>query len=287
MINLVIVGITQSIIVFLLFNKNESLSIERNILSTYLLLISCTIFITMGGYLINDYFDYEIDSINKQIKHRFGKSQLLNTYFSVNCFGFCIALLICSTISQYVYLLVYIVSIGLLFLYASHLKRKGLIGNVVVSLFSSLVIGLLWYVQEYFHFEISEFQKGILIFFMSFIFLASMARELVKDCEDIEGDKNFKLSTLPIKIGINKTKVFISFFLILLLGISLAWMYWLRQSSNIILLLILIPNILLNIYLIFSNFKSITKEDFTLISIQLKALMGLGIISLAIISYCA
>jgi len=283
LINLLIVGITQSIIIFLLF-KHET-SGESNASLVYFAIIACTILISLGGYLINDYFDYEIDSINKRPKHRFDKAQLLQSYFISNIAGFGIGCYVCSLVDNYYYLLVYILAIVLLFLYASHFKKQGLVGNMIVSLFSSLVIALLWYVQAYFGVKVDDFQQSILIFFMSFIFLSSMARELVKDCQDLEGDKAFGLFTLPIRIGIEKTGFFIGLFLIVLLIVLVSWIYWLQPYRNLLVQASLLPIILINIYLVFKNFKARSKKDFAFISNSIKVMMALGIISLALISY--
>jgi len=284
-INLLIVGITQSIVIFFLFDTIFGYAATNTIQQVYFLIIACTILITLGGYLINDFFDYEIDSTNKKAAKRLSKIHLLTAYFLVCFAGFGIAYFICHLIGQFSYLLVYILAMALLFLYASHFKSQGLIGNVVVALFSSLVVALLWFVQVYFGHEVPPFKASTLIFFMCFIFLASMARELVKDCEDIQGDKQFGLKTLPIRIGIERTIFFIGLFLIVLFLVLLSWFYWIAPQSSILIKASLLPIILVNLYLVFKNFKAKTKQDFASISSLIKLMMGLGIISLGLISY--
>ena len=285
LINLLIVGITQCIVIFFLFETSFTHSDSSNILYTYLLLIACTLMITLGGYLINDYFDYEIDSINKKSKVRFQKAELLQAYFISTAIGFGIAIAVASIINQYAYLLIYILAIGLLFLYASHFKQRGLIGNFIVSIFSSLVIALLWFVQEYYNLEVSRLKQMLLIFFMIFIFLASMAREIVKDCEDIKGDQTFGLKTFPIQIGIQRTNIFISLFLVTLLIVCSSWLYWIFPLASTLAKISMIPIILLNLYVIFKNSGAKSKEDYAQISLLLKLLMGFGIIALGLISY--
>ena len=284
-INLLIVGLTQYIIIFLLFNTNASKNTDFDISSIYQLLVACTITITLGGYFINDYFDYKIDEINKHPKYRFEKPVLLQAYFLLNIIGFGLALVIVNLIDQYIFLLIYIAAITLLFLYASHFKKQGLIGNFIVSIFSSLVIALLWFVQDHFQNQVSDYQKNLLLFFMSFIFLASMARELVKDCQDIKGDSQFNLKTLPINIGKEKTNVFIGLFLITLLIVCSSWLYWIFPFSGILVKISLIPILILNLVLIYKNKSAKSTADYAQTSMLIKVLMGFGLISLTLISY--
>ncbi len=112
-----------------------------------------------------------------------------------------------------------------------------------------------------------------------------MSRELVKDCEDIEGDKAFGLLTMPIRIGVVKTNIFIGLFLATLLIVCLSWAYWSYPLTSTWVSISILPIVFLNFLLIFKIAKTKTKSDYTNISKLIKVIMGLGIISLSIISY--
>lgn len=85
-----------------------------------------------------------------------------------------------------------IVAEALLILYAYKLKRKCLIGNVVVSFLTSLTFIFAGIIVNLF---LTSFYIAI------FAFLMTMAREIVKDIEDIEGDKVMGAKTMPIVYG--------------------------------------------------------------------------------------
>ncbi|HJH31280.1 MAG TPA: geranylgeranylglycerol-phosphate geranylgeranyltransferase [Methanosarcinaceae archaeon] len=149
--------------------------------------------ITGAGNSINDYFDVDIDSVNKPMRPipsgRIGLSQAL--YFSLILFAAGTGLAfhinaICGFIALFNSLL--------LIYYAHTLKRTVLLGNLSVGyltgstfLFGGAVFGIAGL-------------KALSVLFLLATF-ATIAREIVKDIEDIEGDKKDGANTLPIKIG--------------------------------------------------------------------------------------
>jgi len=153
--------------------------------------------VTGAGNAINDYYDIEIDRINKPERPipsgKISKSKAL--YFSISLFalGILIAFFIntiCGAIALFNSLL--------LIFYAATLKRTALIGNLSVGYLTG-----------------STFLFGGAVFYnnggieaVSVLFLlatlATIAREIVKDIEDIEGDRLDGASTLAISIGSKK-----------------------------------------------------------------------------------
>lgn len=285
-INLVIVAITQFIIIAFLYSwEFSSLHLTFKPLMIFSLILLCTILITISGYLINDYFDYEIDSINKSNSARLRKIELLAPYFIILLLGLVIALFIAYRLGNLMYTFNYFLAVAMLFLYASHFKSTGLFGNFIVSIFSSLVIGIIWYVYELIHQSATQSQGQVLIIFMSFIFLISMAREIVKDCQDLEGDAKFGLQTLPIKIGIYKAVIFAGFFLGALITICLFWLYHSFSNLPINLNVLLGIIIALVCFTMIKVLKSKTEFDFKSSSKLLKICMALGIFYLLAISF--
>lgn len=158
-------------------------------------LVAIVVFLITGaGNAINDYYDVDIDRINKPERPipsgRVSKSKAF--YFSISLFalGIFIAFLInvvCGTIALFNSLL--------LIYYAAKLKRTVLIGNLSVGYLTGstfLFGGAVFYVND-----------GIEAVFILFLLatLATIAREIVKDIEDIEGDSQDGASTLAISIG--------------------------------------------------------------------------------------
>lgn len=167
-------------------------------------------FITGAGNTINDVFDAEIDKINKP--HRPIPSGAIRKndalYFSILLFvaGILTAAFIRPPETE-LPIALYIAAINSVILieYARTLKRTPFLGNLAVGyltgstfLFGGAVFGVggLWSV-------------GILFTLSMF---ATLGREIVKDIEDIEGDKAMGADTLPIRIGARKSAYVAAFF---------------------------------------------------------------------------
>ena len=159
-------------------------------------LIFITVFVITGaGNAINDYFDANIDAINRPDRPiPSGRISTRTAYnFSIGLFalGIIISFFIGSTIIPF---LIAILNSFLLYFYASSLKRKVFVGNLSVSYLtgSTFLFGGAAYGGK-------GIQVTLILFFLSM--LATFAREIVKTIEDIEGDRKDGASTLPIKIG--------------------------------------------------------------------------------------
>lgn len=159
------------------------------------LVFSVVFLITGAGNTINDYFDYEIDRINRPGRPipsgRVSRKTALS--FSVLLFGTGVVLsywlgTVCLLLAGFNSLL--------LFLYASTFKRMPLAGNVVVGYLAGSTF-LFGGAPEIFNG--TGIQSTMILFLLAV--LATMAREIVKDIQDIEGDSKAKARTLPIVIG--------------------------------------------------------------------------------------
>jgi geranylgeranylglycerol-phosphate geranylgeranyltransferase len=159
-------------------------------------LIFITVFIITGaGNAINDYFDANIDAINRPDRPipsgRISRRSAYNFSIGLFALGIIISFFIGSTLTPF---FIAIFNSFLLYFYASFLKRKVLVGNLSVSYLtgSTFLFGGAAYGGK-------GIQVTLILFFLSM--LATFAREIVKTIEDIEGDKLDGASTLPIKIG--------------------------------------------------------------------------------------
>jgi len=182
--------------------------------------------ITGTGNLINDYFDFEGDKLSKKTKQFQSKKSLLRYYFLVNGIGFCLALYVAITIEKPIWILLYPCTSFLLYSYSYKLKAQGLIGNLFVALFCAGILGVLYFAEHEAIYSLNDAKqsriKMIFLAFGIFAFLSNIYREIVKDLEDYEEDKAMGLHTLPIKMGIDRTKILAAFFglfLMLLLGL--------------------------------------------------------------------
>ena len=162
-----------------------------------LLLLLVVTFITAAGNVINDYYDADIDAVNRADRPIPSGQVSRNAalWYAVLLFGAGIAV---SLFTNGICIAFAVFNSLLLALYAARLKSMPLIGNIAVSylsgsmfLFGGAFAGMAGLVH--------------LLPIAVMTFLAMMARELLKDAEDVEGDKAGGASTLPIRIGVKKT----------------------------------------------------------------------------------
>ena len=147
-----------------------------------------------AGNVINDYFDYEIDKINKSKRPIPSGRIKRNTalYYSVILF---LAGFILTIFLSFYNLILATLNFVLLILYSYKLKSKPLIGNLTVSWLvgSSFIFGSLL---------LSSINLLIILVFLA-SFSANTSRELIKSIEDMEADKKYGYKTLPIVAGKN------------------------------------------------------------------------------------
>ena len=178
-----------------------------------ILAILAVFFETAAGNVINDYYDYEIDLINKperpipsgRISLKSGKYFSYLLFLAGTICGFIISIITNNWIP---FLIVTIADI-VLYLYAYKLKSTPLIGNLTVGFMTGFgfVFG---------GFSINN--PEIIITSMNlgfFAFVMTTAREIVKDIEDLKGDKSAGAKTLPILIGEKKPAIIASFLIII------------------------------------------------------------------------
>lgn len=226
-------------------------------------------FIFAGGNALNDYFDLTIDIINRP--NRPLPSGRISPTKAKN-FG--TTLIILGVISAYFlrrfHLFFATIAAILLFLYDTHLKKRFLIGNLVIAVLSGLV----------FVYAGGPKLNIAVIFAAIFSFLLHFAREIVKDIEDLAGDITMNASTLPIKLGIKKASIIVVIFLLVfLMLLFLPYMLGIFGSSYFYISLFGITPAIIFIILELTIGKT-ERVNYRLISFLLKAVMVLGVIAL-------
>lgn len=196
----------------------------------FYLLLFASFLIAAGGYVINDYFDINIDSINKpdrQVVERVIKRRwAMFWHVFLSASGLVLSIMLSNRLGNPFPAIFNTAAIILLWFYSTDFKRKLLIGNVVISLLTSWVV-LVLYVAEAgigLHLKtsaqtsyVSDIYKSAILF-GGFAFISSLIREAVKDLEDMEGDARYACRTMPIAWGVRSTKIFIGVWLIVLIS---------------------------------------------------------------------
>jgi 4-hydroxybenzoate polyprenyltransferase len=156
------------------------------------------VFIMIGGYLINDYYDYKTDSINKPNKLHFANRNTYSILFSILNVVAILLSLYCAEFKGFSSVpYVFTLAIALLWMYSYLLQVLPLIGNLTIAF---LVILL------YIPLKDGYLPSRLANLFMALSFIITLARELVKDLEDKKGDKFVGYKTLPIVAGNYFTK---------------------------------------------------------------------------------
>ncbi|MBD3180736.1 digeranylgeranylglyceryl phosphate synthase [Candidatus Poribacteria bacterium] len=179
-------------------------------LDKILITASAAFIILSSGNVINDYYDVETDRINKPYRP-IPSRQIKRTnalIFSICLFiaGVCMGLFVNLTA-----FFIALFSSVLLILYTTILRRFLLLGNMTVGLLTGLTFISGGAAVE---------NIGQSLIPAVFAFLFTVAREIVKDIQDVKGDQHAGMSSLPIKLG-RRRAMYISFvFFILVILIS-------------------------------------------------------------------
>jgi geranylgeranylglycerol-phosphate geranylgeranyltransferase len=168
-------------------------------------------FIMAGANSINDFYDVEIDRINKpQRPVPLGLVTKREAFgFSFACFmvGFYLSLVI-----NQIAIVIALISILLVYLYSARLKRTVLIGNFLVSLVTALAF-------VYGGVAVGRIREAVVP--AVFAFLMHLGREVIKDMEDMQGDKAHHAVTLPIKYGLLPAQRMITIIFVVLICITI------------------------------------------------------------------
>lgn len=202
------------------------------------LLIVSVVGIAAGGYVINDYFDVKIDRINRPdnlvVTRIISRDTAMNLFYGLTAVGVIAGMVVAWWAHSWTLLFTYVVIPGLLWFYSASYKRMFLIGNLVVA-FASAIVPLLVAIAnaDYLHHlyqnalayspivgELYVWTGG----FAAFAFLLTWVREIVKDIEDIEGDREMECRTLPIVWGGKVAKIIAT---LLLMAIAILIVYML------------------------------------------------------------
>jgi 4-hydroxybenzoate polyprenyltransferase len=126
--------------------------------------------------------------------------------------------------------------------------------------------------------------KFFLWAYVAYAFFTSLIREIIKDIEDVEGDKKCNCSTLPVVIGVKKTK-YVLMSLCFIAITSLAYVSYLAHSFHftIIFWYLILLLILPYIYIMYILLKAQEKSDFSFLSNLMKFIMVAGVASMALV----
>ena len=252
-----------------------------------------SVFIAAAGYIINDYFDLNIDRINKPgknvIDHIISRRWAIFWHLFLSFWGI-VATALAVSLHKWYLIIANIVCVMLLWLYSTSFKRQFIIGNVVISLLTAWTILVLFFAEVPFRAAFGASNHTIIRYFKvsflyaGFAFIISLIREAVKDIEDMKGDARYGCKTLPIVAGVTATKIYIGVWLVVLVAALLVLQLYIMQfgwwwAIAYSIVFVIAPLI----YTYHKLYRASSTKEFNYLSRLSKLMMLTGILSLIFI----
>lgn len=309
--NLFMIGLTQYLIkIFILDIRYIDETVLSNTLFFFLVL--STIMIAAGGYIINDIYDINTDLINKKERVIIGRYISEHTaffwYYALNLISIILGGIICYKIGKISFFIIFIYCIAGLWIYAKNMKKMFIVDNLHISFLTALsiinialfdLLGVLGK-NKITHSHITDYALfTIIMYYALFAFLISLVREIIKDIEDIEGDRVINAKTAIIFLGLRNVKIILILICTLIMSLIAYFQYiqysfslstFEDKSGEIIkfippgtdkfsIIYVGIIQIMI-LLLIFNIFKAKRKKEFSKLSFLTKVIMFLGILSI-------
>lgn len=290
--NLIFIALAQ---VFIKYGLFQPFGI-KTILSTFnfSLLVIATVCIAAAGNIINDIYDIEVDKINKPNKVLIGKKILETSanrlFIILNVIGVAIGFYLANMIGKPSFAALFIVFSALLYFYASYLKGILLLGNLLISglIAMSLIIVVLFDLLPSITLENQIAQSAvfkIVLHYALFAFYINLIREIVKDIQDINGDKKGGMNTLAIALGRKRTTTIVFVLgVFMVLGVVF-YMYEHLYNQQVLMFYFLFAILAPLLYFCVKSWDADTPKEYEFLSKLLKIIMFLGICSILLFSF--
>ncbi len=291
--NLLVVALTQVLVYYRVILPALDAEGIAGVLRPWKFFELClvTLAITASGYLINDLRDVRIDAINhpgKNLVLKLGRANVQWIFAAMVFVGYLFALLLALRLNERQLLFLFPLAIGILALYSATLKRLPFIGNLLVALYCAGVPGILVLTERSALAELIDARPAVgmdtvrvCVLFMAFAFVATLLRELVKDLEDIRGDRQEGRLTLPVLLGVAPSRrlaivlggmVIVS----ILSPVFLGWPAFVQPPMLICIGLLLVAILIILLQLA----RARQQVDYQKLSLEIKVLLigGLGLL---------
>lgn len=246
----------------------------------FMLLTAATMLVAAAGYIINEVFDVTADAVNRPgtnpFESRLSKGSGRTAFYVLGIAGTVMGFIAGLDVPAPAIRLIHAFSVVSLWMYSSYYKRRLLSGNLMVALLSGLAVILTGLYEPAFYPNMQ-----VLLPFAVFAFMVSLAREIIKDMEDVDGDERMQCKTLPIRFGISTSKAVVLSILFSTVALQ-TWLLhkWFSDSTVVtwwnILLLFALPLAGLG----YLTATGETSKDYHFASLYAKGYLLLGILSI-------
>lgn len=259
----------------------------------FALLAFSSVLIAAGGYIINDYFDLNIDRVNKPdklvVEKVIRRRWAIIWHLALSFAGIILSTFVAWKLKAWWVAPANVACVLALWFYSTTFKRKLLSGNIIISLLTAWTVMVVGFIIHYrviktdgwFGFVDASKIMRITFLYAGFAFIISLIREVVKDMEDMAGDEKYGCRTMPIVWGTNVAKVFTATWIIVLVAALiivqayvLTFHWW--WSAIYCTLFIIAPLL----YILRKLYKATESPQFHSISGWVKLVMLTGIVSM-------
>ena len=224
-----------------------------------------------GGYIMNDILDVNSDKINHP-NRPIARGEIKPPLIKLSALILSLFLIFISThINSSAICFLYFFIIPGLFFYNLYLKKTPLFGNILIS----VMLGSVFLFTEL---VLIETMSTLSVPFALTVFF-SLAREMIKDMADYEGDILENMQTLPIVLGMTCMRKFVLIWIFFLIILFIMPYYLFDYGLEYLFLLILFVEIPL-IYSLFLLIKFPTKETYKYLAAMFKILCVNGLLAI-------
>jgi len=294
--NLFFIALSQVLFQYCIYRPMYEGAIPANDTLHFIFLVLASLMIAAAGYIINDYFDINIDEVNKPgrmvvdkvIKRRWA----IAWHFMLNSAGLALTILALPFTEKWYLILANMLCMALLWFYSTNFKKQLLVGNIVISLLTAWTILIIFFSKVNLSDAIGNGAADhhrffrIAVLYAGFAFIISLIREAIKDMEDMPGDAKYNCRTMPIAWGVNAERVLKAVWLVLLIALFvvtlvyiLIFKWWLPIAYSIV--AIILPLVVVLLKLKSAN----TTRHYHQLSTITKLVMFTGILSMLFFCY--
>lgn len=260
----------------------------------FMLVVANSMIIAAGGYILNDAFDIEIDRINHPERQVIGKllsrNQGIQIALILLMLALCIGVLVSILMASVLPAIVFLIAILVVWWYAAKLKKTLIWGNLAVASMTSATIGMIWLFEldatgllqnSQIH---TGFLNSIIMAVMIFAGGLNLVREIVKDIEDILGDKEVNCHSLPVvagtRISMNVVNV-LTILMLLVLTVCLVWL--LNEDLKYVSVWLMVMVVVPLLTFLWQVNRAENKQDYHRSSSFLRWIMVFGLVSLVVL----
>ena len=269
--NLAMIVVAQYITAIFIMAPNQSLS-EVLLDRTLFALILASVAAIASGYIINNFYDSEKDSINRpqqvSVEKMVSQNTKLILYFILN-----ISVIIAASYVSFRAVLFFSVYIFAIWFYSHKIKKRPVVGNLTSAILTITPFFAIFLYYKNF--------SSLIFVFGFYLFLVLSMRELIKDLQNLKGDLLQNYKTIPVVYGEKYAKLMITVLVVCNVSVTIFLLksYALERMDYFFYTSISLLFVVLLLLL-----KAQSRQQYSRIHILLKLLVLLGVFSIVLLN---